>query len=161
MASASGNDGDYFFSDDLDAVLALLDEDLPAESIDFDLDLNVLLEEIESVAPAVRFSCEKCDKVCKTKRGLTRHTNAAHVQRDIKAPVASKPKTPEQVLHPLSFKKFIETSLAKLAFDECYSDKLRAEFSNCKVNVDDAASSYRYVRDVIGSFKGNAEKFYP
>ncbi len=56
MASASGNDGDFFFGDDLHAVLALLDEDLPAESTDFDSDLNVLLEEIESVVPAVRYS---------------------------------------------------------------------------------------------------------
>ena len=59
------------------------------------------------------------------------------------------------MLHLLLFKKFIETSVAKLA-----SDKLRAEFSKYTVNVDDAASSYRYVRDVIASFKGNAKKFY-
>ncbi len=131
------------------------------ESIDFDTNLNLLLDESESVAPVEGFSCEKCDKVCKTKRGSTWHRNAAHVQRDIEAPIATKRKTPEQMLNPLSFKKFMETSVAKSAFDECYSDKLGTEFSNWKVNVDDAASSYRYVRDVIGSFKGNAEKFYP
>ena len=161
MASGSGGDGDFFFGDDLDAVLALLDEDIPAESVDFDADLDVLLEEINSITPAEGFLCEKCGKVCKTKRGLTRHTNAAHVQEDIDALTGLKHKTPEQMLHPLLFKKFIETSVAKLASDECYSDKLRAEFSKYTVNVDDAASSYRYVRDVIGSFKGNAEKFYP
>ena len=142
-------------------MLALLDEDLPAESVDFDADLDVLLEEIDSITPAEGFLCEKCGKVCKTKRGLTRHTNAAHVQADVEARIASKRKTPEQMLHPLLFKKFIETSVAKLAGDECYSDKLRAEFSNYKVNVDDAGSSYQYVKDVIGNFKGNAEKFYP
>ena len=40
----------------------------------------------------------------------------------------------------------------------CYS---RNSLRPVLQNVDDAASSYRYVRDVIGSFKGNAEKFYP
>ena len=161
MASSSGGDGDFFFGDDLDAILALLDEDIPVENVDFDADLDVLLEEIDSNTPAEGFSCEKCGKVCKTKRGLTRHTNATHAQAGVEAPTASKRKTPKQVLHPMLFKKFIETSVAKLASDECYSDKLRAEFSGYTVNVDDAASSFRYVRDVIGSFKGNAEKFYP
>ena len=145
----------------MDAIFALLNEDIPVESVDFDSDLDVLLEEISSITPAEGFLCKKCGKVCKTKQGLTRHTNAAHLQEDINALTALKHKTPEEMLHPLLFKKFIEKSVSKLASDECYSDKLRAEFSKYTVNVDDAASSYRYVRDVIGSFKGNAEKFYP
>ena len=45
MASGNGGDGDFFFRDDLDAVLALLDEEIPAESVDFEADLDVLLEE--------------------------------------------------------------------------------------------------------------------
>eukprot|EP00795_Rhopilema_esculentum_P012563 gene12563-3259_t len=61
----------------------------------------------------------------------------------------------------LSFKKFIETSVAKLASDECYSDKLRAEFSQYQVSFADAKFSYQHVRGVIGDFKGSAEKFYP
>ena len=114
MASSSGGDGDFFFGDDLDAVLALLDEDMPAGNVDFHADLDVLLEEIDSMTPAEGFSCEKCDKVCKKKRGLTRHTNAAHAQADVEAPTASKRKTSEQVLHPLLFKEFIETSYSAI-----------------------------------------------
>lgn len=123
--------------------------------------MQVLLEEVDSALPAEGFLCEQCGKVCKTKRGLTRHKNATHVQKDVE--VAPKRKTPEQILHPLTFKNFIEASCNKLASDECYSDKLRTELSNYKVDLseDDATSSYQHVRDVIGSFKGNAEKFYP
>eukprot|EP00794_Sanderia_malayensis_P002370 gene2370-2731_t len=163
MAYAGAGGEEFFFGDDLDAVLALLGEDLPAESDPFDADLNVLMEEIDSTPPAGGFSCEKCGKICKTKRGLTRHTNTKHidVRPDVESSAGSKRRTPEQMLHPLSFKKFIEISAAKLASDECYSDKLRAEFSDYKISFDDVAFSYQYVRDVIGSFKGNAEKFYP
>ena len=79
----------------MDAVLALLDEDKPAKTVDFDADLGVPLEEINSITPAEGFLCEKCGKVCKTKGGLTRQTNAAHVQERIDAPTAFKHKKSE------------------------------------------------------------------
>ena len=164
MAFACGvGEEEFIFEDDLDDLLTNLDQDLQIESEAFDADLNVLMDEIESTPPVEGFPCETCDKICKTKRGLTRHRNAAHVcvQPNAEGFAKSNTKTPEQKLHPLSFKKFIETSVAKLASDECYSDKLRAEFTQCQVSFADATFSYKHVRNVIGDFKGSAEKFYP
>ena len=70
------------------------------------------------------------------------HTHATHVQPDVQAQTTSQPNTPGKILHPLSFKKFIEISINKLASDECYSDKLRKEFSSYKESFDDAAFCY-------------------
>ena len=67
---------------------------------------------------------------------------------------------PENMLHPLYLKKNINKSVSKLA-DECYSEKTRKEFTDYQVSVDDANYSYQLVRNVIGEFRGNAEKFYP
>ena len=43
----------------------------------------------------------------------------------------------------------------------CYSEKNRKEFSAYKISVDDARFTYEYVKDIIASFKGDPEKFYP
>ena len=79
MAFACGvGEEEFIFGDDLDALLTYLDQDLQIESEAFDADLNVLMDEIESTPPVEGFPCETCDKICKTKRGLFRHRNAAH-----------------------------------------------------------------------------------
>ena len=56
MACQSAVDGDCLFGDDLDAVLELLDEEI--KSADFDEEINVLLEEIDSAAPVEGCFCE-------------------------------------------------------------------------------------------------------
>ena len=48
-----------------------------------------------------------------------------------------------------------------MALDECYSEKFRKEFSSYVVTYDDALFSYQFVRDLIGCFNGDLEKFYP
>ena len=35
------------------------------------------------------------------------------------------------------------------------------EFDGYEVSLDDSNETYQYIRDVLGEFKGNAEKFYP
>ena len=48
-----------------------------------------------------------------------------------------------------------------MALDECYSEKTQKEFANYEVTVDEVNYSYRFIRNIRGQFKGNAEKFYP
>ena len=69
--------------------------------------------------------------------------------------------TPESLLHPLYFKKYVNQSAAKLAIDECYSERLRKEFVVYSIDSDDAGVSYQFIKDCITNFKGDAEKFYP
>ena len=43
--------------------------------IDFERELDFLVEEVTQVE---EFPCDKCTKVCKSQRGLTRHKNSQH-----------------------------------------------------------------------------------
>ena len=57
--------------------------------------------------------------------------------------------------------KYVNESAIKLSKDECYSQTTRSHFEGYKLPLDEANQAYKYVREVIGEFKGNAEKFYP
>ena len=67
--------GEYFFTgDDLDCILDVIDEDFAEESEECNAELDELLSDISCDSTFVDISCNQCDKVCKTKRGLSRHT---------------------------------------------------------------------------------------
>ena len=69
---------DFSTGDDLDCVLDIIYEDFAEEREEFNAELDELLSDISCESTSVNFSCNQCDKVCKTKRGLSRHTNAKH-----------------------------------------------------------------------------------
>ena len=152
---------DFFTGDDLEAILDIIEGDFVEESEEFNADIGALLSDIDPESVAVNFPCEHRDKTCKTKRGLTRHVNARHPEVNVENRTPSAVKSPEEKLHPLYFKKFIQNGASKLALDECYSEKFRKEFSSYVVTYDDALFSYQFVRDLIGCFNGDLEKFYP
>ena len=91
---------------------------------------------------------------------LTRHLNAKHVQYSCEnQPVA---KEAEDLLHPLIYKTMLEKGVAKLAKDECYPEDVRMEFEAYSVGkLDEVLTVYSNVRDVIKSFCGDSETFYP
>lgn len=148
--------------EDLDAILTALEDNLLDQDEDFCTQINDITDEIGENQPSCGFSCDHCDKVCKTQRGLTRHTNTKHALTlgDV-IYTGENETTPESMLHPSYFKKFVEDSVSKLSGDECYSLRTRNEFLNYNVNIDDISYTYQFVRDVIGKFKGEGEKFYP
>ena len=86
--------------------------------------------------------------------------NAKHVQYSCEnQPVA---KEAEDLLHPLIYKTMLEKGVAKLAKDECYPEDMRMEFEAYSVGkLDEVLTLYSNVRDVIKSFCGDSEKFYP
>ena len=92
----------------------------------------------------------------------TRHKDAIHKEVVCGPSVSGKLLvTPESLLHPLFFKKYVNQSAAKLAINECYSERLRKEFIVYSIDSDDADASYQFIKDCITNFKGDAEKFYP
>ena len=48
-----------------------------------------------------------------------------------------------------------------MASEGCYSENTRKEFADYVFTNEDAKYSYSFVRDVIGDFRGDVEKFYP
>ena len=129
----------------MDVILSLIEED----------------EEIVENQPSNSFSCDQCDKVYKTQRALIRHKNTKHKRSNVETDSSRNGFIPENILNPLKFKIYIQNSVSKLALDECYSEKTQKEFANYEVTVDDANYSYQFIGNVLGQFKGNAEKFYP
>lgn len=159
---------DYLYGDDLDAVLTVIDADFYENDDDFDAELKALIDDIPNDQSKSGFKCDFCDKVCITKRGLTRHCNAKHkneyTQTEPNSLAGSEQvvKMPEEILHPLYFKKYVENSVAKLGEDECYPQEVMNEFKAYKVGtLNDVNCSYALIRDLISSFDGDAEKFYP
>ena len=68
---------DFYSEEDFDAILAAIEDNLLEENKEFS-PVDLLVEKVEHHHPATEFSCDECDKVCKTSRGLTRHKDAIH-----------------------------------------------------------------------------------
>ena len=69
---------DYYFGDDLEAILSAIDDDILDENEKFTSEINAVVEDVGDHPPSSGFSCDLCDKVCKTQRGLTTHRNSKH-----------------------------------------------------------------------------------
>ena len=154
---------DELFGDDLDAVLQAIDADYfeqdPVVSAEVDRDVNgIPMEAVKS-----SFACSFCTKVCLSLRGLTRHVNVKHDQQQQQQQLSvPKSLSAEERLHPLVLKKLLQASVDKLAVDECYPEDIMDEFKECSFNnLDDVFPCYTLVKDIIYSFAGDAEKFYP
>ena len=154
---------DFFVCDDMDAILSLLGEDIAREDEDFVVEVNNIVGQLNETTPDSGFPCELCKKVCKSQHGLTRHKNTKHQQQIPTTPssTVNSEKFAEEKLRPLYFMKYVNESAIKLSKDECYSQTTRSHFEGYKLSLDEANQAYKYVREVIGEFKGNAEKFYP
>ena len=77
MAQSSESESEIYLEDaeddfdNLDVTIAVTE----AEGEDIEEEFNNALSEIHGEKS---FPCAKCEKVCKSKGGLTRHTNAKH-----------------------------------------------------------------------------------
>jgi hypothetical protein len=58
---------DYLVGDDLDAILALIEEDTHEENEQFVTEVDALVQELSEPTPDTGFPCDICDKVCKSK----------------------------------------------------------------------------------------------
>ena len=160
---------DFLYEDDLDALLIAIDAEHMENDPTMEAEMDGMISEIPIEEESNGFPCSYCDKVCLSKRGLSRHTNAKHT--DAQQPSSSSNTTPKttpkkkdatEILHPLYFKKYLEECIVKLAADECYPDEIIQEFKNYKVgDLNDVIFTYNLVRDLIESFDGNRQKFYP
>ena len=152
---------DFYTGDDLDCILAVIEDDLLEKNEEITGEVNNVVGEIVDIPPDKWFHCDQCDEVCKTTRGLTRHINAKHKTELKEDHEGNNPITAESILHPLYLKKYINASALKLSADECYSESTRMKFTNYVVNLDDANYTYHFVRNIIRDFHGDGEKFYP
>ena len=87
----------------------------------------------------------------KTKRGLNRHQLAEH---------GDYTKTYKERLPLNIFEQFVTTGKVKLANDQCF-ESFMGEFSVFVINQECMKIVHKVISNVVLSFKGDAEKFYP
>ena len=61
---------DVYVGEDLEAILAAIDEDIWDNDDGFNAEIDSLISDIEKEPSQIGFKCEKCKKVCKSKQGL-------------------------------------------------------------------------------------------
>ena len=109
---------DFSAGEDLEAILAAIDEDILDKDGEFNAEINSLLVNIEEEPSQNGFKCGTCEKVCKSKQVLSRHQNAKHRKtQPEEVHVSSKDISAEDRLHPLYFNKYITYCAKQLASD--------------------------------------------
>ena len=94
--------------------------------------------------------------------GLTCHLNAKHKDKVIDKQCVKEKEKAEVILHPNFFQNYLVQSAEKLAKDECYPPKIRTEFKIFKIAfIEEVNPAYSLVKNIVNSFDGNAENFYP
>ena len=160
--------------EELDDILYLIEEGFLEDDLNKQIE-GIALEVTRDEENPSGFKCDVCEKACKSRRGLTRHSNSKHRNVTSSSVVTASastaaPKPPSssssadelsrQKLHPLQLKTIVLKCAEKVSLDECYPSSLREKFSVFTFTNDDAIELWLKFRKVIDSFKGDAEKFY-
>ena len=64
---------DFYSGETLEAILAAMEDNLFVQDEDITAQIDEVVEAMEENQPVCRFSCDQCDKICKTQRDLRRH----------------------------------------------------------------------------------------
>ena len=78
MAGAVGFNEDFLSGDDYEAILTIISEDCFEELEELNAQVSDIVKEVEVPKAAARFPCDNSDKICKSERGLRRHSNVKH-----------------------------------------------------------------------------------
>ena len=137
--------------DDTEGILAVIDNDILAEPNDLETEFAATVSKIWDINLGSCFLCQNCRKTYKTKRGLNRHQSAEH---------GDYTKGYEERLPLDIFEQFLTTSKVKLANDQCF-ESFMGEFSAFLIDKECIKNVHKLISNVVLSFKGDAEKFYP
>ena len=170
---------DFVTGDDLEDIYFLLEGGFLDDDEIITADIDNIATQVTADEEISVYKCEKCEKICKSKRGLSRHVNVKHpphqqdnsqntlqasttaTNTDINSITADDERLFKK-LHPLTLKKIVTNAAGKISQNDCYPvsfrenyDKEHFSFSN-----EDATKLWYTFRKVIDDFNGNAEKFY-
>ena len=174
---ASEANESFTFDEELDDILYMIEEGFLDEDENFIKEIEgIVMEATEDEKYPAGFECHVCGKTCKSRRGLTRHTNSKHrdagftsssstlsnVSQNPSSFFSAEDQATCEKLHPLQLKAIVVRSADKICSDECFPSSLRDKFTKGLFNFtnDDAVDLWRKLKSVIDNFKGDAEKFY-
>eukprot|EP00112_Aurelia_sp_Birch-Aquarium-sp1_P005457 Seg1619.12 transcript_id=Seg1619.12/GoldUCD/mRNA.D3Y31 product="hypothetical protein" protein_id=Seg1619.12/GoldUCD/D3Y31 len=150
--------------EDLDAILDILDSEFLEE------ELADVYEEACEQMESGKFQCSVCKRVCKTKGGLTRHTNSKHkVDSDDNRDQAEGNGNEKEISNAL-FITLVNQSCKDLSEDLCFPLDIHSNLANFEFlmqeeeeNINDERSQVlgeaKLLYKVLSS-KGNVEKFF-
>ena len=113
-----------------------------------------------------KFSCSLCSTVCKTKCGLTRHTNSKHKPKVSDAGDKSRDDHVSLQLPNAVFEEIVEQSVRDLAADQCFPSEFREQFIGfafvLPCSDDDKWKGISEMQKLYQCLmsRGNAEQFY-
>ena len=104
------------------------------------------------------FQCKSCDKICKTKRGLSRHQNT-HKKNDKKSDPTNHP-TKELLISSLP--KLILEVVEGLSVNKCYNKSIQDIFCEYKSSINITENLTTEIEKLLDHFveKHNSEYFY-
>lgn len=115
--------------DDLDGLFQLINGVFLEDNVDLNTELNAVVTKVKSCKKDELYRCQNCDKVCKSQRGLTRHSDDKHALSEmldastsLSVPKLSKEENILKKLHPLILKLIVKKSAEEICFgDRCFT----------------------------------------
>ena len=140
--------GEHILPFNFDIALSVVEES--GDTIDEEID-----EAVKEISGEKAFPCDSCEKICKSKGGLTRHMNAKHKPktayggRNVASSVAKL--TKEELF------SIVEKIKAKITKDGFWDDEVTADMASIKSND----TLYNHIQPVYERFchKRNQDKF--
>ncbi|XP_067042159.1 uncharacterized protein [Acropora muricata] len=147
---ASGYE-DFIFEEDFDAIMAVLEED---ESLECQFHEAVQEVQRQDIA------CSICQKVCKSKRGLSIHMNAKHKENDeedIQEQSGQRTAFTADIL--IDLVNDLKTTISK---KKVFTTAMREEISSYRFNISEGSKELEVLQSIFDGLtkNGNAEKFY-
>lgn len=149
---------DFLAGEDLDDLYFLLDGGHLDDDDGFNVEINAAVSEVADAEVFQTFKCNQCEKVCKSKRGLTRHINTKHKKTTLDNEASDL-----DSLQKLPFSKLsiiVENCAAIVAGDMCLPEATRKVFENFNFSLEETNMLWEKMKPLIDGFNGNAENFY-
>ena len=130
---------DFIAGEDLEDIFSFLDAGFLEDEKEF-------IEEIESMASEVanyednslNFKCSYCSKLCKSKRGLSRHVNVKHPALKEGSYVSTVDNPLSEEIHS-KLKGILEACAEKISGDLCFPVDFRSNFCKENFSISDEA----------------------
>ena len=168
MAHKDG--GDFLAGEKLDDLYLLLDGGYLDDDADFNVEVDVAVSEVVSDQGHSTYKCDQCDKICKSKRGHTRHTKMRHTVEPtvLNQPTNSRDVNKMSEKDVLSSRKLPISNLISIlnicagiiTTDMCLPEAKRMIFEHFSISLEEANILWVQLRPLLDEFNGNAERFY-
>ena len=160
-------EGEFLAGEDLDDLYLLIDGGYLDDDADFNIEMDAALFEVSDVTQVVTFKCSQCEKIYKSRRGLTRHENTTHHDHVVEKNeelnfnlAAERDVTSFKKLSLLQLSATVKKSASIVAADMCLPESPRKVFESLTFSFEESNKLWDKVRPVSDGFKGNAEKCY-